>query len=68
MVRMCKKSAITKGQLISDAIFLGLQSPKKQMNFIIISFLASKVGQIKKNQGTLLYQIPVITNSYRKVP
>ena len=54
MVRMCKKSAITKGQLISDAIFLGLQSPKKQMNFIIISFLASKVGQIKKSMHPII--------------
>ena len=31
--------------------------PKNKRNYFLISALASKTGQIKKNEGTLLYQL-----------
>ena len=43
-----------KGQLISEAIFLGFKSPKKQMSFWRISALASKMSEIKKKSRHML--------------
>ena len=37
-----------KGQIISEAIFIGFKSLKKQVIFFRISALASKMGQIEK--------------------
>jgi len=37
-----------KGQLISEAIFLGFKSRKKQTNLFDGFLLASKIGQIKE--------------------
>ena len=43
------KQVGAKDQIISEAIFLGFKSPKKQTKFLKICALASKMGQIKKN-------------------
>ena len=43
----------TKGQLISEQIYVVLNFPKMQQNITWISALASKMGQIKKSKGML---------------
>ena len=50
------KTTWDKGQLNSEAIFLGFKSPKNANGKIRkISALVSKMSQIKKNQDKLLY-------------
>ena len=42
-------SVVSKGQLISEAIFRGFKPPKKQTKFFLrVSAQASEMGQIKK--------------------
>ena len=45
------QNVTTKGQLISEQIYAILNFPKMQRNFVRISALASKMGQIKKVQA-----------------
>ena len=51
----------SKGQLISEAIFLGFKFPKKQTKLkrFCLKYLASKMGQVERNQDTL--QLGLIT-------
>ena len=49
--------AYSKGQLISKKISWLQFSQKANEIFKRISALASKMGQIKKNRGTLLYEM-----------
>ena len=62
--RLCVIRQIGKGQKISEAIFLGLNSSKNHEKIVVISIQASKMGQIKKPARYKTYDK---TNYYRSV-